>query len=402
MTDVAGIASVAHTDPSLLARHRALRMAVIGLISFLTLVDLFAAQAILPTLARSYGVSASAMGLAVNASTLGMAVAGVVVALVGRSLDRRRGIWISLAVLTIPTALLSVATDLTTFAALRIAQGLCMSTAFTLTMAYLAEAIGARESAGAFAAYITGNVASNLFGRLIAANTAEFLGIAPTFVLFAALNLAGAVLVYFSLERVTPMMAAGQRSALSVWKQHLGDPALSAGFAIGFLILFVFLGTFTYVNFVLVAPPLSLGPTALGAVYLVFLPAIFTTPLTGIATDRYGRRRTMLGALVVAALGLPLLLLPELWAVIVGLALVAIGTFCAQAVATGFISRAARTERGAASGLYLASYYLGGLVGSAVLGAVFGRLGWPLTVAAIGAALALAAVLSRRLRVPEA
>jgi MFS transporter, YNFM family, putative membrane transport protein len=117
----------------------AVQLVIIGLISFLTLVDLFAAQAILPSLVRAYNTSPAMMGFAVNASTIGMAIAGVVVALMSRYLNRRRGIWISLAMLAIPTALLASAPDITGFMLLRIAQGLCMSTAFTLTMAYLAD-----------------------------------------------------------------------------------------------------------------------------------------------------------------------------------------------------------------------------------------------------------------------
>jgi MFS transporter, YNFM family, putative membrane transport protein len=46
------------------------------------------------------------------------------------------------------------------------------------------------------------------------------------------------------------------------------NPQLRAAFGIGFCILFAFIGTFTYVNFVLVRPPLSLGPMQLGYVYL--------------------------------------------------------------------------------------------------------------------------------------
>ena len=50
-----------------------LRSLVIGLTAFLTVVDLFATQAILPSLARHYAVTPGAMGFAVNASTIGMA-----------------------------------------------------------------------------------------------------------------------------------------------------------------------------------------------------------------------------------------------------------------------------------------------------------------------------------------
>src|SRR5215510_6025608 len=86
------------------ARDAFARECVIGLIAFLTLVDLFATQAILPSLVRHYQVSPAAMGFAVNASTMGMAVAGLAVAFFSRRIDRRFGILISLCILAIPTA----------------------------------------------------------------------------------------------------------------------------------------------------------------------------------------------------------------------------------------------------------------------------------------------------------
>jgi len=401
-------ASHGYATPSAMAKPPSAavfsRTAVIGLISFLTLVDLFAAQAILPSLVEAYGVGPTAMGVAVNASTVGMAIAGIVVALVGRRIDRRNGIWISLALLSIPTSLLAVAPDLASFTALRIAQGVFMSSAFTLMMAYLAEQCSAEDTAGALAAYITGNVASNLVGRLVSASIADHLGLATNFHVFALLNLGGAALVYFSLARTTPMVASGPtaRSPIASWLEHLGNPALRASFGIGFLILFAFIGIFTYVNFVLVRAPLAVGPMTLGFVYLVFLPSILTTPFAGRAARRFGTRPTFWGALAVAGAGLPLLLLPDLAAVLAGLALVGVGTFFAQAAATGFVGRAATGDRGSASGLYLAGYYLGGLVGSAVLGQIYGRFDWAACVAAIGLSLAVAAVLAVRLEIPAA
>jgi MFS transporter, YNFM family, putative membrane transport protein len=380
----------------------AARSLVIGSTAFLTLVDLFATQAILPSLAAAYGVNPAAMGLAVNAATLGMALAGLAVAFFSRRIDRRLGIVISLAALAIPTALLATAPSLPVFAALRVTQGVFMSTAFALTLSYLAEQCSAAETAGAFAAYITGNVASNLFGRLTAAALADHLGLAANFYVFAALNLAGAVLAYVTLARTAPMpMPATPRSPLSYWTEHLANPRLRASFAIGFLILFAFIGVFTYVNFVLVRPPLALGMMALGFVYLVFAPSIFTTPLAGRAVARYGTRPTMLGALALAGVGLPLLLTENLGMVIIGLALVGIGTFFAQATTTGFVGLAATSERGSASGLYLASYFFGGLAGAAILGLLFDRIGWAACVAGVGVALAAAAALAAQMQLEK-
>lgn len=379
-----------------------LRRFTVALIAFLTLVDLFATQAILPSLAAAYGVSPAGMGVAVNSSTFGMAVAGVLVAAFSRRINRRAGVALSLALLAIPTTLLAALPDLTIFTILRITQGLFMSAAFSLTLAYLAENSSAVETAGALAAYVTGNVASNLLGRLISAAVADHLGLASNFLLFAGLNVLGAVLAYVTLTRMAPAVPMrGEVSPLAAWLEHLRNGPLRAAFAIGFCILFAFIGIFTYINFVLTRPPFGIGMMQLGLVYFVFLPSILTTPLAGRAVARFGTRRIFWGSLGVAAIGLPLLVTSSLHAVLLGLVLAGIGTFFAQAAATGFVGRAARGDRGAAGGFYLASYFLGGLAGSFVLGRVFDGFGWSACVAGVGAALAVAASLAFKLRLPD-
>lgn len=378
----------------------ALHAVVIGGIAFLTLVDLFATQAILPSLVRHYGVSPAAMGFAVNACTIGMALSGLAIALLGRRLDRRKGVVACLVLLAGPTVLLAHAPNLEIFTLLRVVQGVFMSAAFTLTLAYLSERAG--EGPGSIAAYVTGNVASNLFGRLLSAAVADHLGLASNFYVFACLNLAGAVLAWTVLTRSADRMgsrpAASPMGMIAGWRDHLANANLRAAFAIGFCILFAFIGIFTYVNFVLVRAPFALDAMSLGFVYLVFVPSIMTTPLAGRGARLFGTRRAFWASLAAAAVGLPFLLASNLIALLAGLALVGAGTFFAQAVATGFVGRMATRDRAAANGIYLASYFLGGLVGSVVLGLVFMRHDWPGCVAAIGLSLAVAALLGVRLK----
>lgn len=380
------------------------RFGIIALIAFLTLVDLFAAQAILPSLVTKFGVSRATMGLAVNASTFGMAIAGIAVALFGSGIDRRKGIWVSLALLAIPTTLLAFTENIAVFAALRVVQGLCMSTAFTLTMAYLAEHFSAGRATSALAAYVTGNVASNFFGRILSAAVADQLGISVNFITFAALNIAGAALVFLALEKTSNMMRT-ERSGMMMgpaWKAPLVNPELRAAFLIGFLILFVFIGTYTYVNFELTMAPLSLSPMLLGFVYAVFLPSMLTTPLAGHVSGKLGPARGVGVTLALAVGGLLLLLTANLPLVLLGLAVIAVGTFLAQAIATGHVGRVASSGRAAASGIYLASYYAGGLAGSFVVGQVYDHFGWTASVAVLVTALSVAILVARRLRRPAA
>jgi MFS family permease len=155
------------------------------------------------------------------------------------------------------------------------------------------------------------------------------------------------------------------------------------------------------VNFVLVAGPFAIGMMSLGFVYFVFFPSILTTPLAGRAAARFGTRGTLWGGLAVAGAGLPLLLTSSLTAVLAGLTLVGVGTFFAQATATAFVSRAATADRGSASGIYLASYFLGGLAGSAFLGQLYVQFGWAACVVGISVSLVLGAALAFRLKLPD-
>jgi len=373
---------------------------LIAAIGFLTLVDLFATQAILPSFAQVYGVTPAKIGLAANANTLGMAVSGLLMGVISGALERKRAIALSLLVLSVPTALLAFAPNLTVFAILRVTQGVFMAAAFTLTLAHLAERCAVR-TANALAAYVTGVVASNLIGRLTAAYVAGLVGAEQSFLFFALLNLAGAALITVALHRNAPEPMARIGRFWGPWLEQLADPALCRTFVVGFLILFGFIGVFTYVGFVLMSPPHALSMTALGLVFLVFLPSMVTTPLAGTITRSTGPGPACAISLAVALVGLLLLLVPSLFSVIVGMTLVGVGTFFAQAVATGHVGRIARTHKAAASGLYLSSYYCGGLAGAAVVGILFDGYGWPAAVGGVFAALALAAVLGLGLRQKE-
>lgn len=375
------------------------RSFAIGAIGFLTLVDLFAAQAILPQLMSNFHVSATQIGLAVNASTLGMAVAGPLTALFVRGISRRSGIWISLAALSAPTASLAFASDLPTFALLRILQGVFMASAFTLTLAHFSERCSRHDMPRALAAYVTGSVMANLLGRLIASNVAGQFGAPATFLTFAALNLVGALLSWLTLTHVAPMALRPESDRLlRAFLAHIRNPALLRAYAIGFLILFAFVGLFSYVGFVLVAPAVGLSMRAASFVFLCFLPSLVTTPMAGGFIARYGTAKTAALTLTGSAAGALLTPVAEVSMIFLGLALFSSGTFVAQAAVTSFVGKAAKIERVAASGLYLSAYYSGGLAGAAFVGLLFENFGWNAAAAGVALALILAAALALGLR----
>src|SRR5258708_4132198 len=134
------------------------------------------------------------------------------------------------------------------FTVLRIAQGVCMASAFTLTLAYLGEECSAADAGGA---------------RRSPRPGLEFLLLRD-----AQSRGRRARLLY---GRSCGCDGANRRSRILSLRGVARAPAQFRSCAPRSA------GTFTYVNFVLVRPPLSLGPMELGFVYFVFRPRVVTT-----------------------------------------------------------------------------------------------------------------------------
>ncbi len=259
------------------------RNLIIGLIAFLTVVDLFATQAILPSLAQAYDVTPAAMGLAVNASTLGMAVAGLAVAFFSRHINRRLGILIALCVLADPD---------------RFAGNGARSHQLH-DPAHRAGALhgvglhaDARLSRRGMQRHGRGRCLRGLYHRQCReqSDRPPDLGrrrrpsrTCRQFLFLRRAQPRGrrAGLFHDPLDHADGADERARMSPFGAWTTHLRNRPLRAAFGIGFCILFAFIGTFTYVNFVLVREPLSLAPMALGLVYFVFLPSVLTTPFAG-------------------------------------------------------------------------------------------------------------------------
>ena len=104
--------------------------------------------------------------------------------------------------------------------------------------------------------------------------------------------------------------------------------------------LFTLVATFTYVTFHLAAPPYRLGPLAISFIFFTYLIGAAITPPCGRIIDRYGHRTALAVAMATGIAGMLLTLVPELYAVVAGLALCCSGVFVAQATTTSYIGLA--------------------------------------------------------------
>ena len=350
---------------------------------FCAFLALFAPQPLLPMLAAAFQVSPARISLVVTASTLAVALSAPFAGFVADRFGRKRVIVPAAFLLAVPTLLAATATSFGQLLFWRFLQGVFTPGIFAVIIAYINEEWESGAGA-ATAAYVTGTVIGGFSGRALAALVASHSSWRWSFVAMGALNVAGAMAIRAWLpagRRFTRARRTG--SAASPMLRHLRNPRLVATYVVGFCVMFSLLGTFTYINFYLAAPPFRLSTAALGLLFVVYLVGAVITPVAGRAIDRFGHRVALVAAFSGGATGVALTLIHSLPVVMTGLTLACTGVFIANSAGSSYVGSAATESRASAVGLYVTFYYLGGSGGSAIPGFTWSHGGWPACVALI-------------------
>jgi predicted MFS family arabinose efflux permease len=350
-----------------------------------TFLNVYSTQPLLPLLRETFHASELEVSLTVSATIFATALTAPIIGMIAERRGRKKVIVPSLFLLTIPTALAATSTSLGALIFWRFAQGLFVPGVIAVMLAYVNEEWAGRGVGRAMSSYVTGTVIGGFLGRFISGVIATHWQWRATFLVLAALNLAGALLVRAWLPPAKNFVRAEHlQQVLDHARQHLRNPRLLANFGMGFTALFALAGCFTYANFYLAAAPYHLNSAQLGSIFLVYLLGVVITPLSGRFLDRFGFRHTTVLYCAMMIAGLLLTLVKSLPIVIVGLAIFSSGVFIAQAAGTVQTGAIAGRARSSAAGLYVTFYYLGGSAGATLTGLFWRWQGWPGCVALFG------------------
>lgn len=109
-----------------------------------------------------------------------------------------------------------------------------------------------------------------------------------------------------------------------------------------------------------------LSQTQISLIFLSYSLGMVSSSLAGRLAQRYGRQSMIIGGFICMGLGIACTLAANLWAIILGVALITTGFFIAHALCSGLVGAAAQDNKGHATSLYLLFYYLGSsIIGSA-------------------------------------
>jgi YNFM family putative membrane transporter len=361
---------------------------------FAAFVNLYSPQALLPELASEFRVGPGAISALMTAGTAAIALSAPFTGALADVVGRKRLITAAMFAIVVPTVIMTFAGSVPELTFWRFVQGLLLPPIFTVTVAYIGDEWPAADVPRIAGLYISGSSIGGFSGRFIPGVVTDALGWRAAIQVVALLTLVAAVIVALML---TPerrfVRSGGLLMSLRHMLRHLRDRRLLATNAIGFGVLFNFIGTFTYVSFHLAAPPYLFTPALLGALFFTYLVSSPIVPWTGRAIALFGRRPFVLGTIAVWIVGALLLLAPPVPIIIAGLTLCAVCGMLCQTVSTGYVTQTAKEGRSSAVGLYASVFYIGGSAGAFLTGLAWTAAGWTGCVALIVAMQAIMAVI---------
>ena len=350
-----------------------LQLAVFGLVAA-SFTNIYLTQPILPVLQEEFGVTTVGVSTTVSAVIFGIMLSNLFFGVLS---DRFpiKPILATGGLVVAGAGLYAASThDFSQLVTARLVQGLFLPALTTSIAAWLARNLPVERLSVVMGSYVSATVLGGLGGRLLGGFIHPPLHWRYAFITAALLILVATCGALLLLPRDVRHTAKRPRPDSFIHlvrrRELLRLFCCGAG---GFL---MFTPLFNFLPYRLAAPPFSFSTELITMIYLVYVLGIFTGPMAGRMSNRFGGGNTLLIGTGLFFGALLLLVLPSVTAVVLGLLLVCAGFFTIHAVAVGLINGKLTGSHGRANALYVLFYYLGGWLGITGGGFAYQAGGW--------------------------
>lgn len=380
---------------------RSSRTTAVVLVTLATFTDIVAYSIcvpVLPDLARRLGASATTIGLLFASFGITLLAVAVPMGAVSDRTGRRRPLVVGMLALAGSTTLFAVVHSLPWLFAARMVQGAADGLTWVVGFALVADLYGAEERGRVMGYVMSGTSFGLIVGPSLGGWLYEMGGIVLPFVFVAVM----AVICAVGFLVIAPSGVHPSTGGRSIWSVVRAPAVATCG-----LIIIVAGGTIAMLEPVLAlffSRHLGFGPARIGVLFGAAAVASAVMPFAiGPLTDRWGGRRLTLVGLFAMAVWLPVMTTAGSFSgamAIIAVQWVAISLFVTPSLAymAEVTSFAGRDAYGIGYGVYNTAWGVGLLVGPALGGWLFERLGFGTLAIGWSVAVVIAALILWRVQ----
>ena len=370
------------------------------LAGFAIFSSLYCVQPMMPIFAQFFHVSPAQSSFPLSFSTIALAIGLLFTGLISDRFGRKPVMVAALFLAASLSVISAIFPVWQVFLFNRILIGLSVSGVAAVAMTYIGEEVAQKDIGFAMGLYISGTAIGGMSGRLIAGVLIDYISWQAAMMIIGIVNLCVATAFYVLLPKSKHFQSYPIRFKrfYESFIKNLADRKLKLLFLQGFILMGCFVSVFNYISYHLLEAPYQLSQTWIGLISVVYLAGIYSSPRAASWGHRFGRHYVLLGMLLMMLFGLLVMLLPSLWAVLIGLIIFTFAFFAAHSTASSWVSVQSLQYRAVGSSLYLFCYYLGSSLLGSSSGLIWEAAGWLGLTYFIGSILLLGLFLAFKLK----
>jgi predicted MFS family arabinose efflux permease len=386
-----------HVAPSVLTNGLVLLLATACGVS---VANLYYAQPLLHSIAGTFHAGPSVTALIVTGSQVGYALGLGLLVPIGDRMPRRRLVPAVLAITALGLVLAAISPNIWVLIAVLVIVGLG-SVAAQMLIPLAAELAGEGNRGAVVGKVMSGLLIGILLARTLSGLVADVAGWRTVYVAAAALVVVLAVVLSRRLpQEIRPVTHSYPDLLRSVVALFRGEPVLRQRALYAALAFAAFSVFWTTVAFVLAGPPYHYSETVIGLFGIVGAAGAICANVAGRLADRgyVTQLTTTFASLILGSFGVLYIGRHALWAMILGIVLLDVGTQGMAVTNQSVIYRLVPDARSRVNSAYMVVNFSGGAIGSAVAGSVYAAAKWGgvcVVGAGIGALTLLLVVASR-------
>lgn len=336
---------------------------------------LYSPQPLLPMFAHLFGLSEASAGLLMTVTMLPLAIAPLSYGYLLSFVQPVQVLRYSLLLLAACTFLTGLGQNFPQLLAVRFVQGLIIPASLTAVMAFLACSGIRGNMQQSMSLYVTATISGGFLGRLLAGAGSALVDWRQFYFILGTLLFCCFFMIRPSGKGDVPE-AVHLSAVPNIRSFHKVRACLPVYLAI-FLLFFVFCAALNYLPFRTVELSGQRSGLLTGIMYCGYLTGIITSMSASIIIRRTGSEsRAMILGYGLFILTLTAMLVPATFSLFILLFPFCGAMFLVHSVATAVVNRRAGEDSGLASGLYVSSYYGGGVMGTYFPGLLYEDYGW--------------------------
>jgi YNFM family putative membrane transporter len=290
------------------------------------------------------------------------------------------------------------ATDFRMLVLIRFVQGLLIPGILTSIMTFISMSVEKSIVQQVMSYYIAATILGGFLGRFLSGLVAHFIGWRYSFLFLGVSLFVSLFIIYFITDyRIEQKQRLTLHNMTGILKK---EPFLNVYITI-FCTFYVFASMLNFIPFRLKEISASITELIIGVTYSGYIMGVFVSLLSmKFIKILKSEKRVMLYGLVIYIFSLALFFTPDISLIFTGMFVFCTGMFAVHAVASGYINKISRDNKGITNGLYIAFYYAGGTVGTFLPGYIYKYLGWGAFLFSLLIIMILALVATIKIRQP--